>query len=108
VCDSQPRFGAIFAGSALSSATGHQSCRVSTATCSVVTRCRDSRSGSRSLSVFFVRHRMSQDGVEMSAVTQRDPNTTRMALRSVTMAGLLCPGYASGVPNHTTENENST
>lgn len=43
----------------------------------------------------------------MPLVTQRDPNTTRMALRSVTVTGLLCPRYARGVPTQLTENENS-
>lgn len=108
MCDSSPRSGVIFAGSAPSSGSGSQFRLVSIVTGSVVTRCRDNGSGGRSVSVFLEHHRMLQDGVEMSVVTQRDPNTTRMALRSVTMTGLLCPRYASGVPSHTTENENST
>jgi hypothetical protein len=71
-----------------------------------VTRCKDGVARWLSISTFLRCHRVLRDGVEMPLVTQRDPITTRMTLRSVIATGLPCPRYARGVPIHPTENEN--
>ena len=72
-----------------------------------VTRCMDDDVRYSLIKVLPQCHRALQNQVKMPLVTQRDPNTTRMALRSVTVAELVCPRCARGVPNHLTENENS-